>query len=76
MVETGKQNFMQGIKEKVVVITGASSGIGHVKARKKSNAPRLCTWQANGARTRVMTVVRRSSRRHGMPDAFDRAPLR
>jgi len=28
MVETGKQNFMPKIKDKVVVITGASSGIG------------------------------------------------
>jgi FlaA1/EpsC-like NDP-sugar epimerase len=27
-VETRKQNFMSGIKDKVVVITGASSGIG------------------------------------------------
>ena len=25
MVETGKQNFMEGIKDKVVVVTGASS---------------------------------------------------
>ena len=27
-VETGKQDFMPGIKDKVVIITGASSGIG------------------------------------------------
>jgi len=27
-VETGKQNFMLGIKDKGFVITGASSGIG------------------------------------------------
>jgi NADP-dependent 3-hydroxy acid dehydrogenase YdfG len=28
MVEIGKQNFMPGIKDKIVIITGASSGIG------------------------------------------------
>ena len=32
MVGTGKQNFMLGIKDKVVVITGASSGIGEATA--------------------------------------------
>src|SRR5438045_4686026 len=29
---TGKENFMSGIKDKVIVITGASSGIGKATA--------------------------------------------
>ena len=49
--EDRKQNFMEGIKDKVVVI-------------------------ARGKRERVMALVRRSPRPPGMPDAFDRAPLR
>ena len=32
MAETGKQNLVPGIKDKVVVITGASSGIGEATA--------------------------------------------
>ena len=32
MQETAKENFMSGIKDKVVVITGASSGIGEATA--------------------------------------------
>ena len=32
MEETGKENFMSGIEDKVVVITGASSGIGEATA--------------------------------------------
>lgn len=32
IAETGKENFMSGIEDKVVVITGASSGIGEATA--------------------------------------------
>src|ERR1700722_11500611 len=32
MAESGKENIMSGIKEKVVAITGASSGIGEATA--------------------------------------------
>src|SRR5208282_4386064 len=32
VAEPGKKNFMSGIKDKVVVITGASSGIGEATA--------------------------------------------
>jgi NADP-dependent 3-hydroxy acid dehydrogenase YdfG len=32
IAETGKRNFMSGIEDKVVVITGASSGIGEATA--------------------------------------------
>jgi NADP-dependent 3-hydroxy acid dehydrogenase YdfG len=60
-----KQNFMPGIRDKVVVITGASSGIGEATQNF-----------ARGTRARVMALVRRCSRLPGMPDAFDRVPLR
>src|SRR4051794_23360903 len=32
LAEAGQENFMSGIKDKVVVITGASSGIGEATA--------------------------------------------
>ncbi len=69
MVETGKQNFMPGIKDKVVVITGANS-------EKHSPGARHGGQALGRLRARVMALLRRSSRLPGMPDAFDRAPLR
>jgi NADP-dependent 3-hydroxy acid dehydrogenase YdfG len=57
---------MPGIKDKVVVITGASSESIRPLARRNHR----------GTRPRVMALVRRSSLLPGMPDAFDRVPLR
>jgi hypothetical protein len=61
-VETGKQNFMRESKR---------------RPRHHGNELRKHSPAAAGRLSaRVMALVRRSFRPPGMPDAFDRAPLR
>jgi len=83
---------MPGIKDNVVGITYASSelrkfsraGEHSPAARRGEQALGRLSGQPNrrddadhyGKRARVMALLRRSPRPPGMPDAFDRAPLR
>ena len=46
LVETGKQNFIQGIKDKVVVITGASSESVRERAAEWARRLRSCSLNA------------------------------
>ena len=61
-VEGRKQNFMQGIKDKVVVITGASSGIGEATALMLAERGAKVVLGARGL-DRLEALARRRSKR-------------
>ena len=74
MVETGKQNFMPGIKDKVVVITGARRGIGEATAVMLAERGAKVLLPARGL-DRLETVTRRIARAGGEP-AYARTDVR
>ncbi len=61
-VEGRKQNFMPGIKDKVVVITGASSGIGEATAVMLAERAAKVVLGARGL-DRLEALARRRSKR-------------